>query len=223
MLKKTLALLVYTLIVIIISSIITWFYMVKVVLAPSDQDGPSSLRQVTAEQVANSPIKEGDVVEIFSYACHYCAQYEKDIEQMEKGMPAGKRFVRIHLTTDPANGLSQFAPVFATLQVMGIEDQMRQKAYDAILKQHINLANGVQREKWLKDNGIDVDTFNQTRNSQEVKDLLAYMQRIVEYYDINATPSFIINKKWITFVDRGFPAYAKHVYSMLLNDKPLEK
>lgn len=49
-------------------------------------------------------------------------------------MPAGKKLVRLHFSLDNQGGLARFAPVFATLQVMGIEEAHRESAYDAVMK-----------------------------------------------------------------------------------------
>ncbi|CAI1720516.1 Uncharacterised protein [Serratia entomophila] len=52
--------------------------------------------------------------------------------------------------------------------------------------------------------------------------MLGYMTAVSSYYQINATPSFIVNRKWLATQDRDFPAFSKQLLSLLQHDKPLE-
>lgn len=60
-----------------------------------------ALVSLAAEKVTNSPIVGGeDIIEIFSYGCHYCEVNEENVDALEKRMPAGKKLVRIHFNLD---------------------------------------------------------------------------------------------------------------------------
>lgn len=45
------------------------------------------------------------------------------------------------------------------------------------------------------------------------------MAAITAYYDINATPMFIINKRYVVAQDREFPAFAQRIRELLEEDK----
>lgn len=211
----------YTLLVILISSLITTAYFHYFVL---NQDTQETLFSVSSSDVENSPIKDDkSIIEIFSYGCHYCAINEENVAQLESRMPEGTRFIRLHISSDKTSGLGRFAPMFATLSVMGIESQHRASAYKAVLEDNINFSDNSKLEAWLKANGIDVAKYQQVRQSAEVKELVAYMTAVTAHYKVDATPTFIVGKKWIALQDREFPAFSDHLLSLLEHDKALEK
>lgn len=68
-------------------------------------------------------------------------------------------------------------------------------------------------------NNIDVVKFTTLRKSKKVKERLSEMAAITEYYDINATPMFIINQRYVVAQDREFPAFAQRMLELLKEDK----
>ncbi|WP_072090050.1 DsbA family protein [Yersinia alsatica] len=207
--------------VILISSLITTAYFHYFVL---NQDTQETLFSVSSSDVENSPIKDDkSIIEIFSYGCHYCAINEENVAQLESRMPEGTRFIRLHISSDKTSGLGRFAPMFATLSVMGIESQHRASAYKAVLEDNIDFSDNSKLEAWLKANDIDVAKYQQVRQSAEVKELVAYMTAVTAHYKVDATPTFIVGKKWIALQDREFPAFSDHLLSLLEHDKALEK
>lgn len=226
MFKKPLPLIAWTLFVIVISSLVTTAYFHVFVLGNNTNSAGAeeqAIRFVTAEQIEKSPIKEGNsIVEIFSYGCHFCAENENNISELESRLPASSKLIRIHLSNGKNTGLASYAPVFATLSVMGIEQKYRESAYKAIIKSDINLSEKEQLKKWLQQNNIDLPEYEKASQSQETKELLTYMTDISRYYNIKATPIFIVNKKWLAMQDRDFSEFSDQLLSLLKNDKPLE-
>lgn len=224
MFKKPFYLFAYTLLVIIISSLITTAYFHYFILNQNSAPEQQALTMLGEDDIKNSPINtDNTIIEIFSYGCHYCALNDEDVSKMEARMPAGTQFVRLHIANLNNDGLASFAPLFATLTVMGIESQHRASAYDAIIKQRIDLTNPGTRDQWLTKNGIDIEAYNKASQTPQVAELLNYMTKVSGYYKIKATPTFIVNKKWLALQDREFPEFADHLLSLLQHDKPLEK
>lgn len=221
--KRIFYVLIYTVFVAVVSALITTAWFHTFVLNQASDDGQQVLTSISADKLKKSPIADGeDIIEIFSYGCHYCAINEKNVEALEKQMPAGKKLVRLHFSLDNQGGLARYAPVFATLQVMGIEEAHRQSAYDAVMKNHVDLGDVTQRDLWLEQNKIDVATYRKVSQSAEVKTLLDYMTRVTQYYDINATPTFIVDKKWVAIQDRDFPSFSEKLLSILKTGKAPE-
>lgn len=211
----------YTFLVALISSLITVLcYHIFVFNTFSlDSSKPSALRKIDSATVASSPIKhKNSVIEVMSYGCHYCASNEEDIEKFAASLPEDSTFEVIHITAE-RNGLAVYAPVFATLELMGIERQMRDRAFNAVMTRGINLADDDALNAWLKKNNINVAKYHQVRQSKAVDERLAYMAKITDLYDINATPLFIINKKWVVAKDRQFPEFADYMRQLLTEDK----
>ena len=226
MLKKSLIILFYTVLVAAISATITTTYISsRYALSPKTEnnDAHRDLIQLAQGRIDDSPIKEsGTLIEFFSYGCHYCALHEENVKALEARMPAGTRLIRLHLSL-PGSGLSRYSSVFATLTVMGIEKQYRQQAYDAVLRQKLDISREDTRNAWLQTLGIDVAAYNRASASQTAKDLEKYMADVTAYYEVRATPTFIVNKKWVALQDRKFPAFADNLLSLLQHDRPLEK
>lgn len=220
--KNKLGMLIYSLALIVISAVITTFIMKYIVLGSftgaSSSAANNEIKQfteVSAQQVATSPIKsDKDVIEIFSYGCHYCASYEGDFAKLESQLPEGSHLVRLHLNV-PRNGLARYAPIFATLSVMGLEEKLREKAYYAVMIQKSDLSDQANLNEWLKNNDVDVNAFNEARNSPQVRELLNYMQAVATHYNIKATPMFIVGKKYVVVREQSAEEFTKQVLDLL--------
>ncbi|WP_432372477.1 DsbA family protein [Pantoea allii] len=215
--------LAYTVFVAVISALITTAWFHTFVLNQNSDAEQQVLTSLSTDKLDKSPIADGDdIIEIFSYGCHYCEINEKNVDELEKRMPPGKKLVRLHLSLDSQAGLARYAPVFATLEVMGIEEAHRQSAYDAVMKDKIDLSDATQRDAWLEKNKINVAEYHKVSQSADVKARLDYMTRVSQYYDINATPTFIVAKKWMAIQDRDFPAFSDKLLSILETGKAPE-
>ncbi|WP_455547981.1 DsbA family protein [Dryocola clanedunensis] len=224
MLKTRLSIIFYSLFLIIVSALITTGYFHLFVFGSAVEDQEQVLKKIPEAQVAGSPIKEENtIVEIISYGCHYCAVSEKDISRFEQQLPPTAKLIRLHFSTPALSGLASYASVFATLSVMGIEAQYRGQAYKAILEENINLADETQLEKWLLQNGIDRLAYLKASQSPEREAMLTYMTEVSQYYGINATPTFIVGKKWLAQQEGDFPTFSKQLMSLLQHDKPLDR
>ncbi|WP_058910653.1 DsbA family protein [Entomohabitans teleogrylli] len=206
----------YTLFVALISALITvLFYHVFVFNTFSDSGEHVSLRELSAEQILSSPIAENNtIIEVMSYGCHYCASNEENLNAFKKTLPAGSAFKVIHITSD-SSGLALYASLFATLEEMEIESKLRDSAYNAVITRNINLADDAALETWLVNNAIDVNEYRKVRQSAAVQERLKYMAAITQHYNISATPSYIINKRFVVTQDRNFPAFAEHMLELL--------
>ncbi|MNE92297.1 DSBA-like thioredoxin domain protein [compost metagenome] len=106
---------------------------------------------------------------------------------------------------------------------MGIEPQHRESAYNAVIKQQSDLSKPQNLDSWLMENGIDLAAYHAASKTPQVAELLSYMTIVSDHYKINATPTFIVSKKWLALQDRDFPEFADHLLSLLQHDKPLEQ
>lgn len=216
--------LTYTVFVAAISAGITTAWFHNFILNQSGTDSEQQvLTSLSAEKLMGSPVHDGDdLIEIFSYGCHYCAVNENNVEELERNLPAGQKLIRLHLSLDGQGGLARYAPLFATLKVMGIEEAHRPEAYNTIIKNNIDLGDPVKRDQWLKENSINVEEYHKVSRSAEVAELIDYMTRVTQYYEINATPMFIVNRKWLAIQDSDFPTFSKKLITILQTGKAPE-
>lgn len=222
--KRILLILAYTVFIAVISALITTAWFHHFVFNKAGNSEQQALVSLPADKVAESPIADGeDIIEIFSYGYHYCVINEKNVAALENRLPTGKKLIRLHFNLDTQGGLARFAPVFATLQVMGIEEAHRESAYQAVIKDKVDLGDQAQRAAWLEKNNINLEQYNTVSQSAEVKDLMNYMVRVTQHYNINATPSFIVNKKWVALQEGDFSAFADKLLTLVETDRAPEK
>lgn len=211
----------YSLLLIIISVLITvlCYHLFVFNTFSSDVNQTQAFREVSDEEVKNSPIKDNKtIIEVMSLGCHYCAANEDNLAEFARALPAGSQFKAIHITSDD-NGLAVYAPLFATLEEMGIEEKYRDSAYNAIITRNINLSDGEALEAWLTKNNIDVGEYHRVSQSDAVKNRLNYMAEVTRHYAIRSTPIFIINRRYVVAQDRDFPAFADRMRQLLSEDK----
>lgn len=218
---KRITIISYSLFLIVISSLMTvlCYHIFVFNTFATDDSQTQAFREVSIEQINNSPIKEDrSIIEVMSYGCHYCAANEENLAEFARTLPPGSTFTSIHIASDNS-GLAEYAPVFATLEVMGIEKKTRDSAYNAVITRNVNLADQKTLEAWLAKNNIDKEKYNAARQSSAVKERLSYMAAVTDHYDINATPMFIINKRYVVAQDSEFPQFAQRMLQLLKEDK----
>lgn len=209
----------YTILIVLLSSAITTWYIFNVVMSAPPLE---VLRKVEDNKTITSPLLTQDtIVEMFSYGCHYCQKAEDDLKAFEKTLPNSKKLVRLHIGLN--DGLGSYAPLFATLSVMGVEPALHTAAYHAVLDEGKDLSNISVRNAWLTQQGIDIATYENVARSEEVKSLLALSQQVTDEYGIHATPAYIVGRRWVTLTDREWPAMGEQLKSLLINDKPVDK
>ncbi|ASM13598.1 thioredoxin domain-containing protein [Serratia marcescens] len=74
----------YTLVIIFASSFLTALYFQHYVMASPAPEF------ISPEKIEQSPLQDDNaIVEVFSYACHYCEVNESGVAELEKRLPAG--------------------------------------------------------------------------------------------------------------------------------------
>ncbi len=210
--KKYFWLLAYTVAIIAISAVCTTKWIEYFVLNGNDQE---MLIDYGANAPQSSPLKESaPIVEVFSYGCHFCEKNEANVDALEKTLPAKQKITRLHINDGNNGWLSATAKIYATLRVMGIEDNYRSKLYDLVINKKADITNAEQFDQWLRENNIDVTTFRNTEKSEQVKQLMDYLQSVTRYYKVSGTPAFIVNKRWVAFQDDEFPTFGKKLVTL---------
>lgn len=211
----------YSFLLIVVSSLITVLYYHLFIFDTFSTEGGNTqnYKKIITEEVINSPIqKDNSIIEVISYGCHYCAANEDDVSEISHSLPSGSTFEKIHIV-DSTSALASYAPIFATLTEMGIEDKYRDNAYNAVIARNINLTDEKKLITWLEKNNINVSEYKSVSQSEAVKKRLAYMAAVTKYYDIKATPMFIINKRYVVAQDRDFPEFAEYILELFKEGK----
>ena len=148
------------------------------------------------DQLTNAPIKDKkSVIKVISYGCKYCASTDADEKQLIKMLPSDVNYEVIHVTF--SGPLQKMARIFATLQVMGEEERFRTSLYNTVINQKKDLSNNKVLNQWLEENGISVTEYHKISEGEEVERKLKRMAIISDFYDIPATPVYIVGGKHI--------------------------
>lgn len=80
------------------------------------------------------PADKVEVMEIFSYACPFCAKFQPIIDQIEHGLPHYAQMVFLPASFIPTEDWPMFQQAYFAAQSLGIADRTHQAMYDAVWK-----------------------------------------------------------------------------------------
>lgn len=145
------------------------------------------------QPVANP--KKVEVIEFFSYSCIHCYNLEPSLADWEKSRPADVEFRREQIVWGkPFEGFARF---FAAMNASGQAAKLHRPAFEAVMKQKINLAEEPVLSDWLKKQpGVDVAKFMQTYKSFGINAQVARASKITRDYRIEGTPTVVVAGKY---------------------------
>lgn len=138
------------------------------------------------------------LTEFFWYGCPHCYSLEPLIKDFLRKNP-NVEFKRYPLAyPNWASG----SAYFFTEEQLGLFDKLHQKSFDKIHKDHIDILNNkVEREKFLKEEGVDIKKFEDTLQSFNVNTQIKKGFEDAKNYKLTSAPSFVINNTYV--VDPG--------------------
>ncbi|MBV8804312.1 MAG: thiol:disulfide interchange protein DsbA/DsbL [Sinobacteraceae bacterium] len=161
-------------------------------------------------QHTNVPAGKIEVVEVFSYACPWCAQFNPLVDQLRKSLPANAQMVYLPASFIPAEDWPMFQRATCTAQTLGIFDKTHDAMFDAVWKTG-ELAVSDPKTHALKNplptiedaaryynriSGIPVDKFLAASKSFSVDVQMRRDDALVKAYQVDGTPSLVVNGKY---------------------------
>jgi len=137
-----------------------------------------------------------EVIEFFSYACGHCFKLEPFLASWAKKLPPDVVFKRVPGVGSGA--WSQLGLLYYSLEAMGKLDPLHEKAFDAMHKENLNLANPKIREQWLAKQGVDATQYTGVEKSFTVQSKLARATQLMGAYKVDGVPMVIVNGKYVT-------------------------
>jgi thiol:disulfide interchange protein DsbA len=137
-----------------------------------------------------------EVIEFFSYACPHCYHLDPFIESWRKNLPADVVFKRVPGVGSGA--WTQLGLLYYSLEAMNRLGDLHAKAFDAIHKQNVNLANPKVRLDWIGKQGVDPAKYEAVEKSFSVQSKLARAAQLMGAYKIDGVPSFIVDGRYVT-------------------------
>ncbi|HPF72890.1 MAG: thiol:disulfide interchange protein DsbA/DsbL [Rhodanobacteraceae bacterium] len=165
-----------------------------------------------------SPPESGDkieVIEVFSYACPHCADFQPFIDGWKKTQPADVDFQYIPAAF--GNTWDDFARAFYTAQVMGILDKTHHELFKALHKDRRPLRGTAAIAAFYGDYGVDPKVFEGTMNSFAVNAKIGRSKQQVPRWQVDGTPTLVVDGKYrVVAGKKGFDGMLKTLDAVIV-------
>lgn len=152
-----------------------------------------------------SPIEDGrvEVVEVFSYACPHCAQFQPYVSRWEEDLPEYVDFRRVPAVFQPS--WEPFAQAYHTANVLGIVEEGHEAMFAALHEERRRMRTLDDLAEFWSDYGVSADEFKSTAGSFAVDTRMRQGRTEAGRWRISGTPSMIVNGKYRVGAGREFP------------------
>ncbi len=149
--------------------------------------------------VLSTPVRTADpskieVVEVFSYHCGACFQFEPLLQAWKKRQPDDVALVQTHAMWN--NPMKVMARAFYTTKALKIDDKAHQAIFNAIHLEQKTFNSPAQWADFLTQFGPDRDTIIKTFDSFAVSSQVSQADSRARGYGITSTPELVVNGKY---------------------------
>ncbi len=137
-----------------------------------------------------------EVIEFFYYGCESCNRLEPQLQSWLKTLPADVSFRRVPALRRTA--WVALARVYFALEQLGETQRLHARVYQAVHEDGLNLGNSSELFEWAQRVGLDRDKLEQLLDSDLVRDEVQRARDATVAYGIRATPSFVVDGKYLT-------------------------
>jgi len=142
-----------------------------------------------------------EVLEFFAYGCPHCAALEPKLEVWSKKLPADVKIKRVPGAA-PIRGIDS-APIFYTLEAMGLQEKLQQKIFDAANVQNVILGNPATLHSWLEKQGVDIKKYDEIQKSFSIQNKIARAKKMSVDYQIDSVPTVVVNGRFAATTPQG--------------------
>jgi protein dithiol oxidoreductase (disulfide-forming) len=133
-----------------------------------------------------------EVVEVFSYACIHCKNFQPAISAWHAKAPEYVDFYQLPAAFDPT--WAKLAQAFYAAEALGVTDKVHDLMFSGIHDRNVNLADPAELATLFKDAaGIEPDQFNQVYNSFSVRSRVQQADARTRAYRVTGTPTLIVD------------------------------
>jgi thiol:disulfide interchange protein DsbA len=136
-----------------------------------------------------------EVVELFWYGCPHCYRFQPYVERWLKTKPADVEYRRMPAILGEHWAL--LAKAYYTEEALGIVDRIHQPLFDAIHAQKRRMDSEDRIMEFFVEQGVSKEDFQKTFNSFWVDAKVRSAREMSRRYQAQATPSVVINGKYI--------------------------
>ena len=144
------------------------------------------------------PTASGDkveVVEVFSYGCIHCANFEPMVKAWLAKKPAGAAFSYLPATF--RQDFAMLARMFYAAEQLGIREKTHEPLFNAIFEERRPFHTMDDFVAfYAQTGGVPADKFKAATTSFEVETKLTRATNLIQAYGVDGTPSVIVAGKY---------------------------
>jgi protein dithiol oxidoreductase (disulfide-forming) len=145
------------------------------------------------------PTDTGDkveVVEVFSYMCPHCHEFEPKLSAWVKQLPADTKFRRMPVVFGRASW-EMLARTYYALEVIGEIERVHPKIFAAIHEDNVILQQKDVLFDWIEKQGIDRKKFSSAYDSFSMGGKIQRSNQRAQSYGISGVPSIVVDGKYL--------------------------
>jgi len=136
------------------------------------------------------------VTEVFWYGCPHCFRFEPYVEKWAGTLPESVVFEQMPSAINPR--WTEHARAFYAMKLMGVQEQLHGKLFNAIHLKRQRLNNLDSIAKFVAEQGFDEQLFRQHYASFAVDSQIRKNNKIEQRYGHRGVPAVIVNGKYLT-------------------------
>lgn len=153
------------------------------------------------------------VAEFFSYACVHCKDFEPALEDWLSSQGEDVAFKRVPVTWSPAQTV--LAQAYVTLEATDALDANHGRIFRAIHDARKQFLTPESVAEYVDGRGVSKQEFMREFNSPRTREQMREVERQLQRYRVNATPSVVVAGKYVVGMQGG-PARALQVVDHLI-------
>ena len=166
---------------------------------------PAQAQEIRARQnidyrlIAPQQPETGDrieVIDFFWYGCPYCNELQPALEDWIKRKPGDVALRRIPVIL--RDTWAPHARIYYTLELLGEVERLHLKVYHSYHVEELHMSKPDVMERWAVKNGIERNKWLDAYHSPEVDAKVARAQRLTKSYDVQGTPSLVVDGRYLT-------------------------
>jgi len=149
--------------------------------------------------IAAQPVETGgriEVIDFFWYGCPYCNDLQPALEAWIKSKPADVALRRVPVIL--RDSWAPHARIYYTLELLGEVERLHFEVYRGYHDEQLHMSRPDVMEQWAARHGIERKKWLDAYYSPEVDAKVARAQQITKRYDIQGTPSVVVDGRYLT-------------------------
>ena len=155
--------------------------------------GQHYLILATPVRPANS--QKIEVIEMFSYGCSHCYEFEGTVEPWRARLPADVQFRTVPVLFNPQ--FRALAQAFYTAQALKVADKSHSAMFKALHADGKPLWQAADMARFYSGYGVSESDFTRTMDSFGVRASMQRSDKLTKDFQITGVPAIVVNGKYV--------------------------